>query len=80
MKYAIATVAIAFSSLLAASPAIASPVTEDDPSWDCRTMGNQICGATNAQGVQAGQYRDGALIAWPHETVPAWCSDICLGS
>ena len=32
-------------------------ITEDDARWDCRTMGNRICGADNAQGVPAGDYR-----------------------
>ena len=31
-------------------------IDEDDPRWDCRTMGNRICGASNAQGVPAGDY------------------------
>jgi len=31
-------------------------IDEDDPRWDCRTMGNLICGAGNAQGVPAGDY------------------------
>lgn len=44
-------------------------VTEDDPGWDCRTNGDFVCGPTNAQGVAAGLYRDGALVAvWD----PAW--------
>ena len=31
-------------------------IMEDDPRWDCRTMGNRICGPTNSQGVPAGGY------------------------
>ena len=31
-------------------------ILEDDHRWDCRTMGNLICGAGNAQGVPAGDY------------------------
>jgi hypothetical protein len=26
-------------------------IEEDDPRWDCRTMGNRECGPDNAQGV-----------------------------
>ena len=33
----------------ASGPSITAPATlqieEDDPRWDCRTMGNKICGA-----------------------------------
>ena len=25
-------------------PGFAQRITEDDPRWDCRTMGNKICG------------------------------------
>ena len=32
-------------------------IYEDDPRWDCRTMGNRICGPTNAQSVPAGDHR-----------------------
>ena len=31
-------------------------IDEDDPRWDCRVMGNRICGPTNVQGVPAGDY------------------------
>ena len=31
-------------------------IYEDDPRWDCRVMGNRICGPTNVQGVPAGDY------------------------
>jgi hypothetical protein len=31
-------------------------VQEDSPAWDCRTMGNKVCGADNAQGVAPGYY------------------------
>ena len=47
----------------------AAPIQEDDPGWDCRTMGDLECGPTNAQGVAAGRYVDGRLVA-PWE--PAW--------
>lgn len=29
---------------------------EDGPAFDCRTMGNQVCGVGNAQGVEPGFY------------------------
>lgn len=52
--------AIALSAIIAAIITITVPahatITEDDPRWDCRTMGNLICGPTNAQGVPAGNY------------------------
>ena len=31
-------------------------IEEDSPQWDCRTMGNLICGPDNAQGVTPGDY------------------------
>ncbi len=31
-------------------------IEEDSPQWDCRTMGNLICGPDNAQGVTPGAY------------------------
>jgi hypothetical protein len=31
-------------------------IYEDDPRWDCRTMGNRECGVGNEQGVPAGDY------------------------
>ena len=31
-------------------------IYEDDPRWDCRVMGNRVCGPTNVQGVPAGDY------------------------
>lgn len=33
-------------------------IEEDDPRWDCRTMGNLECGPGNAQGVAPGDYGD----------------------
>ena len=44
-------------------------IAEDDPGFDCRTMGDLVCGPTNVQGVDAGLYRGGQLVAvWD----PAW--------
>lgn len=42
-------------------------VQEDDPGWDCRTMGDRRCGPTNTNLVAAGCYNDAAqLVApWP---------------
>jgi hypothetical protein len=50
-----------------ASATPAGQTQEDDPGWDCRTMGDRSCGPTNAQGVQAGCYSDGGALvaAWP---------------
>jgi hypothetical protein len=31
---------------------------EDSPQWECRTMGNLVCGPGNAQGVTPGDYSD----------------------
>lgn len=52
------------------SEAHAAPITEDDPAWDCRTMGDLVCGPANGNGVAPGQYAGGALVkAWPTATV-----------
>ena len=32
---------------------------EDSPEWDCTTMGNQVCGPGNPQGVAPGRYENG---------------------
>ncbi|MBO0676807.1 hypothetical protein JRC04_04960 [Mycolicibacterium sp. S2-37] len=41
-------------------------ITEDDPQWDCRTMGALDCGPGNANGYAAGCYLDAELVApWP---------------
>jgi hypothetical protein len=54
--------------LVAAAIAVSSPqlapvddtttitIQEDDPRWDCRTMGNRICGEGNSEGVAPGYY------------------------
>lgn len=31
-------------------------IEEDSPQWDCRTLGNFVCGPDNAQGVTLGDY------------------------
>lgn len=60
---------IPFGGQLVATAQAAPVVQEDDPAWDCRLMGDAVCGPTNAQGVDAGLYRDGQLVAaWD----PAW--------
>jgi hypothetical protein len=33
-------------------------IEEDSSHWDCRTMGNLVCGPGNAQGVTPGDYAD----------------------
>lgn len=73
----IATAALALSTL---TGGFAATVQEDSPEWDCRTMGNQVCGPSNDQGMTAGQYANGALVPWSASEVPAWCNDICLGA
>ncbi len=37
-------------------------VTEDDPAFDCTTMGNYICGPTNRQAAVPGRYSYGLLV------------------
>lgn len=39
-------------------------IDEDESGWDCRTMGNLICGPGNAQGVPAGDYGATGPHAW----------------
>lgn len=52
MTRVIATIAVAF----ALSNAYAHATTEDDASWDCRIMGDRVCGVNNAQHVTPGLY------------------------
>lgn len=71
----------AVAAMLLASPnAHAAPVQEDDPGWNCVTMGNRICGPSNTNGVVAGCYSDtGTLVAeWPCrvEVNPDGSSDV----
>jgi len=37
-------------------------VMEDESGWDCTTMGNQVCGPENVQGVPAGVYDAGGVL------------------
>lgn len=50
-------------------------IEEDDPRWDCRTMGNQRCGegaAVNGAPVEAGDYsRDAQQGAWLYPAAAA---------
>lgn len=47
----------------------ADVIQEDDPRWDCRTMGDLVCGPTNSQGVAPGLYAAGRLAQpWPTVT------------
>lgn len=41
-------------------------VEEDDPAWNCRTMGNRICGPGNSNGVTPGIYtsQGNLILAW----------------
>lgn len=43
-------------------------IDEDESGWDCRTMGNRLCGPENAQGVLPGDYSLGVWL--PHPSVP----------
>ena len=42
-------------------------VNEDDPGWNCATMGNRVCGVGNAEGVPAGCYNhnEEMVAPWP---------------
>jgi hypothetical protein len=53
------------------APVWASPVSDDDPSFDCVSQGNRVCGPGNEQGVTPGCYDDGGVMfkPWPCE---AW--------
>lgn len=47
-----------------------SPIQEDDPRWDCRTMGNRVCGegaTVNGQPIPAGDYTQAAVIPVPED-------------
>ncbi|CAN3132248.1 hypothetical protein ACNUDN_30425 [Mycobacterium sp. smrl_JER01] len=60
-----ASASIAFSMAAAAAASPAVQAQEDQPGWDCRTMGNHECGPANSQGVPAGRYEGGVLVqAW----------------
>lgn len=43
----------------------AETIYEDDPRWDCRTMGNFVCGPANSQGVPMGHYLSLILVLAP---------------
>lgn len=82
-RFGIAALAVFVGLVVGAAPVGAVPgvIAEDESGWDCRTMGNRVCGPDNAQGVIAGQYGpDALIIPWPAATVPEWCGDICLGA
>lgn len=49
-----------------ADPGPGTAITEDDPRWDCRTMGDHVCGPHNSNAVAPGLYNEGGLLAtWP---------------
>ncbi|AHJ88558.1 hypothetical protein Jolie1_058 [Mycobacterium phage Julie1] len=49
-----------------AGVAEAAPIQEDDPAWDCRVNGDQVCGPGNSNGVAPGLYEAGQLRSpWP---------------
>lgn len=60
-----AAAGIALAQLPGVSENLASAVpvvTEDDPAFDCTTMGNYICGPTNRQAAVPGRYSYGLLV------------------
>jgi hypothetical protein len=58
---------IVSAALLAATLAGCGPaITEDDPRWDCRTMGNLICGPASVD-HEPGRYADGVLVEHWHD-------------
>lgn len=53
---------------LPAATAPTATIYEDDPRWDCRTMGNQVCGPDSTVSgvpVPAGDYGHGDQVAGP---------------
>lgn len=76
---ALASIAVLFAL---PAPADAAPIQEDDPAWDCRTMGDQVCGPHNTQGVPPGLYDGEVLVSpWPTITTctlpPGAIFDVC---
>lgn len=58
------------------------PAAEDDPGWNCATMGDHICGPGNSEDLPAGCYDNATLvIPWerlaPHQRVAG--SSPCAG-
>ena len=56
MKKSLAAAGIALALILAGcgageSPKQADRIEEDEAGWDCRTMGNRVCGEDLPQGV-----------------------------
>ena len=56
MKKSLAVAGITLALILSGCSASQSPkqadrIEEDDPRWDCRTMGNRICGEDLPTGV-----------------------------
>lgn len=50
----------------------AAPVHEEDPGFNCATMGNHVCGPDNREGIPAGCYDQGTLVvAWERYDDPA---------
>lgn len=50
MVFAIlATLAFASGCSSTTRPPVPTVITEDDPRWDCETMGNRICGPTTTE-------------------------------
>jgi hypothetical protein len=56
VKKSLAAAGITLALILAGCGASESPkqadrIEEDDPRWDCRTMGNRVCGEDLPEGV-----------------------------
>jgi DNA uptake protein ComE-like DNA-binding protein len=65
---------LATTDTATAEPVItaAAPVHEGDPSFNCATMGNHVCGPDNGEGIPAGCYDQGTLVvAWERYDDPA---------
>lgn len=65
---------IGFPSGVTISTAAATPAgqtQEDDPGWDCVSMGDRVCGPGNSNGVPAACYDEGGVIValWPCSVV-----------
>ena len=62
----IGTLFVVGAPVASADPGPGTAITEDDPRWDCRTMGDHVCGPHNSNAVAPGVYAGGTLQAtWP---------------
>lgn len=79
-RLALFGVSLAALGAVAFAPDANARIQEDDPGWDCVSMGDRSCGPTNTQGVTAGCYDDGGVLVapWPCHIVvnPDGSSDV----